>query len=121
MLSPDEYKTLQFLYRQRKRLVPEDKLPAWITADRICDLESKGLVLRCTLCPPGKESQYPHGLSGLRISPQGIDDLYHTDRQRAKERNDENHKQKEQVITIVSLVVTSVIAILAAVLDILFR
>ena len=42
MLSPDEYKTLQFLYRQRKRLVPEDKLPAWITADRICDLESKG-------------------------------------------------------------------------------
>lgn len=121
MLSPDEYKTLQFLYRQRKRLVPEDKLPAWITADRICDLESKGLVLRCTLCPPGKESQYPHGLSGLRISPQGIDDLGHTAYQRSKQRNDDYQKRIDRRVAIVVGLIAAVASILVKVLDIIFR
>lgn len=117
MLSSIEYKALRYLMR-KKMPVPENQLPKWLSFQRVEDLRQKGYVEFLTLCPPGKEPQFPVGLVAIRVTPSGEDQTSNYKNQRLNDRDSRQNARRSANAPVIAAYITGACAIIAALIAI---
>ena len=92
-MSPDTLSALRLLHA--RSLLLETDRPDWLSLDRLLYLEDQRLIRSVTVCPPGKEPEFPRGLIGYELTPAGEDALAEyesSERQRTQQEQNQTLK-----------------------------